>query len=227
MMRSLVKLPISRGEWEATTIGGIGVYLDKANTKPSEEIAIICNKTTGACIACPYGQPGDRLWVRETWRVGAWDEEESCITVDYKADGYYRREWLKVEDEELFERLWQQSSCEAEKALEEGKIKIIDKDLGEGRYTWEPSESPCRWRPSIHMPRWASRITIEITDIRVERLQEITEEDAKKEGIDGVPTAVGIMYMPAFSRLWDFIHGKDSWNQNPWVWVIEFKKNRN
>ncbi len=82
------------------------------------------------------------------------------------------------------------------------------------------------WRPSIHMPRWASRIDREITEVRVERVKDTTEEDAKAEGIRGVPTALGVLYKPAFSRLWDSINTKRgySWESNPWVWVLTFKQ---
>lgn len=86
-------------------------------------------------------------------------------------------------------------------------------------------------RPSIHMPRWASRITLEITNVRVERLRDISEEDALAEGC--VSTAVanekgddynGLYPTEHFYRLWDSIYGKGSWFANPWVWVIEFKR---
>ncbi len=96
-----------------------------------------------------------------------------------------------------------------------------------------------KWVPSIHMPRWASRILLEITDVRVERLNAISEEDAEAEGIDmealydsqdcydcianhnmtGRPTVTG-----AFKYLWESIYGEEGWKSNPWVWVIEFKR---
>lgn len=144
-------------------------------------------------IHCPFGQPGDRLWVRETWNSG-W-----CDKIIYRADG--------------------------------GSAKRAG-------YAKEP-----RWRPSIHMPRWASRITLEITNVRVERLKEISEEDAKAEGVraftkdgvlkkffieDGDYTWADAPRFPrtAFSMLWDSINLKRGfgWDANPWVWVIEFKK---
>jgi hypothetical protein len=101
-----------------------------------------------------------------------------------------------------------------------------------------------RWRPSIHMPRWASRITLEITAVRVERLQDITEEDAQKEGVESVLyceerfwRAYGHNPLPgggeltatrdakrSFQTLWSSINGPDSWASNPWVWVIEFRR---
>lgn len=83
------------------------------------------------------------------------------------------------------------------------------------------------WTPSIHMPRWASRIQLEITNIRVERLQDISEADAWKEGVDTeealqIPASCGASAV--FSRLWESINGHESWDLNPWVWVIEFKR---
>ena len=106
-------------------------------------------------------------------------------------------------------------------------------DLEDGFY------DTIKWTPSIHMPRWASRITLEITGVRVERLQNISERDAEAEGIDmealfaaqdcydciadhnmtGRPTVTG-----AFKYLWESIYGEESWKANPWVWVISFKR---
>lgn len=99
-----------------------------------------------------------------------------------------------------------------------------------------------RWRPSIHMPRWASRILLEITDVRVERLNVISEEDARAEGVGiavwfaakGVPesewTSLGeqgamqASHINKFATLWESIYGAESWKANSWVWVIEFKR---
>lgn len=82
---------------------------------------------------------------------------------------------------------------------------------------------PDRWRPSIHMPRWASRITLEVVGVRVERLQDISEEDAKAEGcaLSADWKAFGVV---AFQQLWESINGPGSWDANPWVWVVEFRK---
>ncbi|MGQ5810450.1 hypothetical protein ACUNIU_21440 [Serratia sp. IR-2025] len=100
-----------------------------------------------------------------------------------------------------------------------------------------PPASEIRWTPSIHMPRWASRITLEITAVRVERLNDISEEDAKAEGVkpagDMLPDYPDTFLTPkgdfatakvAFQRLWQSIYGEESWAVNPWVWVIEFKR---
>ena len=154
---------------------------------------------------CPYGQPGDRLWVRETWRaeemladqVGQpMPDHHFEAKLVYSADGAIRHVATHCENY----RLWMH-------------------------------EGPKRLRPSIHMPRWASRVTLEITDVRVQRLLEITEDDAKAEGVtesdalfaddDYRPT-----YVPEFQRLWDSINEKRgfSWESNPWVWVVEFRR---
>lgn len=140
---------------------------------------------------CPYGQPGDRLWVRE--RFHARPDKRVFYGVDYPG----------VESRLLF-----------------------------------------KWKPSIHMPRWASRITLEITNVRVERLQEISQRDAEDEGCtlpclncgytrkdmaihmdhklcsgDGPGDAIFL-----FKTLWVSIYSEESWNSDPWVWVIEFKR---
>ena len=151
---------------------------------------------------CPYGQPGDRLWVRESFckiigQSGGW------IETDYQATYTHG-------------------------------FRLGD-SLGLKK----------RWTPSIHMPRAASRITLEITSVRVERLQDISEADAMAEGIvecpisadDEGPRRIGYMVGPddgksglsvtpiqAYRDLWESINGPDSWTTNPWVWVVEFKR---
>ncbi|MCK9468123.1 MAG: hypothetical protein M0Q49_01790 [Porticoccaceae bacterium] len=174
---------------------------------------------------CPYGQPGDRLWVRERWRVGAWDADEGAFALDY-CDGP-RRQWLKDpldHDGTRFERLWIQCTDELrEKGIPPG---------ADGHYRWGPGKSPLRWRPSIHMPRWASRILLEILSVRVERLQDISGMDAKREGVS-VPAhlphdGADLDYARReYHSLWQSINGPGSWDANPWVWVIEFKRAEN
>jgi hypothetical protein len=135
---------------------------------------------------CPYGVPGDRLWVRETWFPTRFDcndlRDQSFIR--YAADGTYdpRRDCV-------------------------------------GR----------AWKPSIHMPRWVSRITLEITRVRVERLQEISEHDAMAEGVTPSISGVAGEHEPppkshrtGFVRLWNEING--NWLDDPWVWVVEFRR---
>jgi hypothetical protein len=81
-----------------------------------------------------------------------------------------------------------------------------------------------KWRPSIHMPRWASRITLRITDIRVERLQDISCADAEAEGAGHEEGLTGGQAREAFSHLWNKINGPGAWEANPWVWVVAFER---
>lgn len=124
---------------------------------------------------CPYGKPGDRLWVRETWTPGTQG------TVIYRA-AYSNGHEFKG------------------------------------------------WKPSIHMPRWASRITLEVVSVRVERLQDISEEDAWAEGIPkefcepGKSCTCESNPVGKYADLWESINGPGSWDANPYVWVVEFRK---
>lgn len=165
----------------------------------------------------PYGIGGDRLWVREAWRIGAWDEDEGEVAIDYLADGFSRREWIQVPEKSDFERYWMQCTDDAAKAG-------LETDAG-GKYHWAPGNSPCRGRPSIHMPRWASRILLEITSVRVERLHDISEADATAEGTPhSLNHPAGRTATENYQYLWECINGDGSWDLNPWVWVIEFKR---
>jgi len=186
---------------------------------------------------CPYGQAGDQLWVREAWRIGAWDYDTGSVALDYKADNAAVRGWITIpesEPAEVFNRLAEQSSNDADKAG-----RLLDEA---GEYHWPVGESPCRWRPSIHMPRWAARITLEITGVRVERLNDISYEDGLAEGVADFAAFLGNaadmltgetpdqtarrLRWPqrCYERLWNDIHGPRAWDKNPWVWVIEFRK---
>ncbi|HGY2802913.1 TPA: hypothetical protein ACNVTV_004838 [Citrobacter freundii] len=144
---------------------------------------------------CPFGSVGDRIWVRETF------------------NGF----WL---DDDVIQEIKNGISLASE--LCDYKADYSDDS--------KPAEG---WTPSIHMPRWASRILLEITVIRVERLNTISQADAIAEGappshpsIDSVSQEYGF---PDFSRswfgqTWQHIYGEESWQANPWVWVIEFKQ---
>lgn len=118
-------------------------------------------------------------------------------------------------------------------------VRFRDEWVLDYRADWGPSQEACFWRPSIHMPRWASRLTLAVTDVRAERLQNITEEQAKAEGITG-PFDVGYQAYripddskprfssarAAFECLWDSINGKRggrAWAYNPWVWAVSFQ----
>ena len=153
----------------------------------------------------PFGAVGDRLWVRETWSDVNF---EGASAVAYRADGGVRP--LGEEDGE-----------EADPNLEKYWFANWYPDLISG--------TEGRWRPSIHMPRWASRITLEITGVHVERLNSMTEQDAIAEGCSGGHGSIpGYMYSATphehFHHVWESIYGADSWQANPFVWVIEFKR---
>ncbi|WP_199102394.1 hypothetical protein [Aquitalea sp. ASV11] len=158
---------------------------------------------------CPYGIPGDRLWVKETWGL---------------------------------ELLW---GAAGEGSISRG-YEIRYRAGGKHGFTYEGPDSETdpflryydtqkgNWRPSIYMPYWASRILLDITSVRVERLQDISEADALAEGVMGCkPELVSndCWYCPEelYSMLWTKIHGHGSWNTNPWVWVLAFtlKENSN
>ncbi len=138
---------------------------------------------------CPFGQVGDRLWVREAYQgpLFNFDQMETYLEdtskferpefCEYRADGGKTPEYYDADDNLRF-----------------------------------------GWKPSIHMPRWASRITLEITGVSVERLQDISEEDAIAEG------GTKHFNIDWFGPLWASIYSVDSWNANPWVWVIEFRR---
>ncbi|WP_442962612.1 hypothetical protein [Pseudomonas nitroreducens] len=155
-----------------------------------------------ALPVCPFGLSGDRLWVREAWAA------------DAQVDSIAPRE------------------------LSQGEPIRYSADGGV-RQTGCAMVSQGKGRPSIHMPRWASRILLEITAVRVERLQDITEEQAEAEGVqrpenitdidvwDGAERELfNAMNQPRarFRRLWGDINGSHSWDANPWVWVVEFKR---
>jgi len=163
--------------------------------------------------------PGDILYVRETWRIGAWNYDEKAIAVDY-ADGTCRLEWIPISDKTALIRYIRQSIEDAVRA-------------GLPEQHWKPGQAPTRWRPSIHMPSEVARIFLRVTEVRVERLQEITEEGATSEGLYkgwrlGDRGSLALSARQAFMWLWGHIT-KDSpaaecWACNPWVWVISFEQ---
>jgi hypothetical protein len=148
---------------------------------------------------CPYGQVGDLIWVRESWNHFPKDFPHTMNNKPY----CYRADFTPV------------PNCEVAK------------------------EDQFKWKPSIHMPKAAARIWLEITEITVERLWDISEEDAKAEGatanlhdisykewgvLDKFPPVHFLEYQKYFFELWVGINGPESWNSNPWVWVVKFKK---
>lgn len=175
----------------------------------------------------PHGSQGDRLWVRETWRYHGWTED-GAPWIKYAADDSIRLVG-RIPDEwsDRLADIWADLSDDANMAID-------------GR------AADRKWRPSIFLPRWASRITLEVVSVRVERLQEITEEDAIAEGaqrFDNLPSthpygqdARWSMEAPtatdqclgsarmAFANLWNKLNASRApWLNDPWVWRVEFR----
>lgn len=180
------------------------------------------NHVRSKLFSSPFGAVGERIWVRETWATLG--NEDGCY-VDWEDN-------LCKGDERSAARIYR-ASCE-QRPGDYGLWSIPDDAY------WKPHTKEHKfegaWRPSIHMPRWASRILLEITDVRVERLNSISEEDARAEGIIdggclncGEPEPCGCANpepdaTDAFAYLWQSIYGQENWLANPWVWVIEFKR---
>ena len=117
------------------------------------------------------------------------------------------------------DRLWVRETWAAPHAYDHLPPRLIPQDA-RIHYAATEDRGGLLWRPSIHMPRWASRITLEITGVRVERLQDISEADAISEG---TPFPCG-GWVGGYQKLWESIPGPGSWDLNPWVWVVEFKR---
>lgn len=161
-----------------------------------------CGKKKGEVWNCPYGQPGDILWVKENY----WMHDSPYAFAS--SDG-------NVTDGDGHRRLVGWSAT-----MDSDSVRIA-KDYG------------CKQRPSIHMYRWASRITLKVTNVRVERLQDINEADAMAEGVFNKSEekywdpSRNIHITPNvhdYMQLWDKINGPGSWALNPWVWVVEFER---
>lgn len=161
---------------------------------------------------CPHGQPGDRLWVRETHQYYGWTDD-GAPQMRFEADGSKTWPQVPVEKAAQVEEIWADLSLP-------------------GNYDIDNHARDRKWRPSIHMSRWASRILLEIVSVRVERLQDIGEADARAEGVtiedqhmrgycagEFLPPSIR-----AYRDLWESINGAGSWDANPWVWVVEFKR---
>lgn len=168
----------------------------------------------------PFGVPGDRIWVREAWRIGAWRKTEegyfSHFAVDYRSSPE-RKETplLEVPDED-----------EANKWRDRLLYELHSKNVPYP-YRWEPGQAPLKWHPSIHMPRWACRLVLPITSISFERLQDITDEQAIEEGVvDPLLGCHGLNPRTIFKHLWDSIYAGRGlgWDANPWVFNVGFQK---
>jgi hypothetical protein len=179
---------------------------EKTQTRRIASLAQCVNKK-----GCPYGDPGDLLWVRETWQAihVSFDPETGLY------DDFYTPKTIPKDNPSNW---WAVRYAATDPEANDNK-----EDRG------------FSWRPSIFMPRWASRITLEIAAVRIERLQDISEDDARAEGItDGGCLNCGNSEpcgcaspepsaRDGFCCLWHQINGLNSWHANPWVWVVEFR----
>lgn len=208
--RRVVRLP-GGAPWRLGHVDEDGASFARAN-RTVRGVEVV---TEGWEIPCPYGVAGERLWVRETWALVSADDH-SAFTA--RAERMPAGKTLADTDG--------------------GLDRFID--LTDEQAEWAHAHvDPERWRPSIHMPRWASRLTLEISEVRVQRLQEISDEAAAAEGMDFRPIdtfpGVKAWHAPdgwshktargAFDHAWESINGKRApWASNPWVWAITFKR---
>lgn len=156
---------------------------------------LLLPKIEDIAIHCPFGVVGDRIWVRETFQGPLFDYD--------LMDSY----------------------CKDPTPFEKPEFCVYKADgVPAPEFYDADDELHCCWRPSIHMPRWACRILLEITNVRVERLKSISDGDAIREGCSTADMMSGDCVADVFARLWVSIYGSDSWNATPWVWVIEFKR---
>jgi len=168
-------------------------------------------------------------------------KDENVAIFGYKPEGdkYGFSEWFKCSYGQVGDKLWVRETWATDKLLDYLPPRLLE---GAGTLPfWYLADSDQhsiiqqgKWRPSIFMPRWASRITLEITEVRVERVQEITEEDAEKEGVSWSSVSSGenpeiISAVENFATLWDSLNAKRGygWEVNPWVWVISFRRINN
>lgn len=166
--------------------------------------------SAGNYLNSAFGKPGDRIWVRETWGVVSHELDEDGHIVDWTPD----RPATAIREMPFGNGYYSGHA-----------IYSVD-----GEFTWGDDDGyedgrSC-WKPSIHMPRAASRILLEITDVRVEKLKHIPRSGIIAEGYPAEREATGGQYDPFlwYRDLWESIYGNGSWQANPWVWVIEFER---
>ncbi len=196
---------LTSAKWYHPTVVGAGGI-----AHPGDPVFGVSTLDGEQAWRCPYGAPGDMLWVRETWAVLDMDDGRQIVA--YRAG---------CDEHDCFNYV-----------AADGTVRCI-------------RVGP--WKSPIHMPRWASRLTLRITDVRVERVTEISEADAQAEGVDpereafitanGARGHLGIegygrlepgnLHRVAFARAWDAINGKRpgcAWADSPWVWVLGFER---
>lgn len=185
-------------------------------------------------LSCPYGQPGDRLWVREAFwarhdvehgEYGTVYDHGPCL--DLGSEHHPGIQYVATPE----------NAARPDEPGEWWEAPPSDWDgesdyKGRGAMDWLPWEHYSK-HPATHMPRWASRLTLEVVSVRAERLHDISEGDARAEGVEpkrGAGAAViqagpvHLSHVVGFRELWCSINGPESWDANPWVWVVEFRR---
>lgn len=237
--RVVKKAPHEEQDWSAVMVHGEACFVQRANVGTPNETCHFMYGEEGdrPSIRCPYGVPGERLWVRETWQVAreSLDWETGSEYDVFSWDDFYgpAQDWLRGDARGgIKSRVFYAADGEDRNpSAFYGAIGLKGKVL----------ERPAiPWRPSIHMPRWASRLTLEITKVRVERLQDISETDAIAEGPGFVGKVTGEVCESVASHrlgrgprwknardwyadLWEEINGPTAWQDNPWVWALSFR----
>lgn len=229
--RRAAKLPHQNplGIWEPSTLGGRGVYDHRG--QPFPEQACIWHTRTGTSIVCPHGTAGDELWVRETFSLES-DVDGNPPPFD---DGRpIKRAAAGDEGPSWWQPHYRATDPAPFLCCENARCRQCERD-----------DAGPHWRPSIFMPRWVSRITLKTTDVRCERLQDISEADAKAEGAAFVceqcgndldtqegsevhsgcddPDCTQASHKNGYRQLWNRINGKNSWSINPFVWALTFE----
>lgn len=187
---------------------------------------------------CPYGVPGDRLWVREKWRCVAWPGDYGEFTEVIQFQDKSKRSVSAHREHTLEREAWSdRMAFDGVIDLEKAGFRFDGFGRMLNEHSFDFDNPPVRWRSPIHMPRWASRITLEIVDVWVERLQDISIRNVIAEGVsnkkqdDSESLTASNSGLPSlahyrFACNWDRTNAKRgySWESNPFVWVVEFRR---
>jgi hypothetical protein len=185
----------------------------KTQTRRIVESQSADKPTVLSLAACPYGGVGDRIWVKEKWKIGAWDSEHEEFWLNYFDGPDCKARKVPEELSKSFNALWEESCKDLEK-----RGYFPDED---GEYEWDMDNPPFRWRSPLHMWRWASRITLEITNVRLQQLNGITKNDAVAEGCSDECSHNPVGW---FMETWKGLGKKYTALPNPWVYAISFKR---
>lgn len=218
--RVVKKAPHEEHDWSAVIVHGEACFVQRANVGTPNETCHFMYGEEGdrPSIRGPYGVPGDRLWVKESWWIA------TPYSYGTTPGG------CELDPPPLASRKYDPVHYAADGNPPNRHNRHYGPDgLQCGGFAAPDPYAVWVRRPSIHMPRWASRLTLEITDVRGERLHDISETDAEAEGVehpsvkDVVPPGAWWSPRDGYARLWEHINGAGSWAANPWVWAVSFR----